>query len=91
MKVQVTLFDKDNRYKPVSAIIEVESVKDFKEHEKEYKTKAIQKICIKRLWTKEDLIKYNYTTCKCRIYDPEKIAELNKRKYEEIKKQRGWK
>ena len=59
--IQVTLFDKQNKHKPVSTLVEVESVKYFN-------TKAIQKICNKRYWTGQDLKKYGYTSVKVRNY-----------------------
>ena len=66
--IQVTLFDKQNKHKPVSTLVEVESVKYFNEHSQEVKTKAIQKICNKRYWTGQDLKKYGYTSVKVRNY-----------------------
>ena len=66
--IQITLFDSNNRYKPVSTLIEVESIKYYKEHKQEIHTKAIQKICAKRQWTARDLLKYNYTKLKARNY-----------------------
>ena len=66
--IQVTLFDKQNRHKPVSTLVEVESIKYFNEHSQEVKTKAIQKICNKRYWTGQDLKKYGYTSVKVRNY-----------------------
>lgn len=66
--IQVTLFDKQNKHKPVSALVEVESVKYYNDHAKEVQTKAIQKICNKRYWTGKDLKKYGYTSIKVRNY-----------------------
>ena len=66
--IQITLFDNNNRYKPISTLIEVESIKYYKEHKQEIHTKAIQKICAKKQWTAKDLLKYNYTKLKARNY-----------------------
>ena len=46
--IQITLFDVTGKYKPISTLIEVESIDYYKEHSKEVKQKAIQKICNKR-------------------------------------------
>ncbi len=69
--LQYTLFDVTGKYKPVSTLVNVESVKYYKEHKREVKRKAIEKICIKRYWTKEDLVRYGYTTSKIRVYTKE--------------------
>ena len=66
--IQITLFDNSNKYKPISTLIEVESIKYYKEHKQEIHTKAIQKICAKRQWTAKDLLKYNYIKLKARNY-----------------------
>lgn len=91
VQLQVTLFDKENRYKPVSTLVNVESIDYYNQHVKEVKQQAIIKICQKRYWTQRELKKYNFTSCKVRIYDKEKIEKENKERYEKIKKERGWK
>ena len=67
--LQITLFDKEGKYKPISTLIQVKSVKYYKEHKSEINQQAIKKICQKRNWTGQDLIKYGYTTLKVRNYD----------------------
>ena len=89
--LQVTLFDKGGHYKPVSTLINVESIEYFKSHREETKIAAVVKICQKRGWTQRDLEKYGYKTCKIRIYDPEKIKEEARIRYEKIKEEKGWK
>lgn len=91
IQLQVTLFDKQNRYKPISTLINVESVAYYNEHSKEVKQRALIKICQQRYWTNKELKKYNYTTCKVRIYDKEKIEKEKKERYEKIKQEKGWK
>lgn len=91
IQLQVTLFDKENKYRPVSTLINVESIAYYKSHAKEIKEQAITKICYKRYWTVRELKKYNYTTCKVRVYDKEKIAKEKEERYEKIKEERGWK
>ena len=66
--IQITLFDVNNKYKPISTLIEVESVQWFREHEKECKLKAIKKICLKRGWTGKQLLDYGYKKIKARNY-----------------------
>lgn len=90
IELQVTLFDTQNRYKPVSTIVKVESIAYFNEHQREVKLEAMKKICLQRYWTGKDLKKYGYTTCKIRVYDKERIARENKERYEKIKEERGW-
>jgi len=76
--LQITLFDKENRYKPISTLIAVESVRYYNEHVKEIKEKGIIKICQKRGWTARELKKYNYLTCKVRVFN--KIETTKERK-----------
>ena len=90
MKVQVTVFSSKG-YKPVSTLVEVPTKEWLKNKGIDYKPKALGKICQKRLWTKADLLyKYGYTKVKMRVYDQEKIKEENEKRYEEIKRERGW-
>ena len=81
MEYQVTLFCRSNKYKPVSAII---NVPDGTERQAII-TKGIQKICAKRLWNKTDLTRYEYTKVRVREYDKDKIAAENAARYEAIK------
>ena len=91
MELQVTLFDKNGKYKPVSTLISVESLEYYHSHAKQIKAKAITYICQKRMWNSTDLKRYGYTTCKVRVYDKERIERENKERYERIKEERGWK
>lgn len=90
MQVQVTLYDRGGRYKPVSTLVTVESEDWFQSHREEVKISGVIKICQKRGWTQKDLEKYNYKTCRMRIYDPEQIKKEAKERYERIKKEKGW-
>ena len=45
IQLQVTLFDKSNKYKPISTIVKVESISYYKEHSQEVRHQAIVKIC----------------------------------------------
>lgn len=90
MQIQVTLFDKQNRYKPVSSLVNIPDLDFYKRYSKEIKKQGIVKICQKRYWTTKDLQRFGYTTCKVRVYDKNKIDKENKERYEKIKKERGW-
>ncbi len=76
--LQYTLFSTTGKYKPVSTLVNVESVKYYNENKREVKQKAVTKICVKRCWTKEDLIKYGYTVSKIRLYTKEGEKKWNK-------------
>lgn len=89
-QVQITLINPEGKYKPISTIIEVPTLKEFNENKKTYQQKAIEKICAKRYWGTAELKKYGFTKVKCREYDKEKIARENAERYEAIKKERGW-
>lgn len=69
--IQVTLFDPNNHYKPVSSLITVESIEVFKTSKAQIAQEGIIKICQKRYWTKKDLKKYGYKECKVRVYKEE--------------------
>lgn len=71
MKAQITLYDKSGKYRPVSCLVPIESAEDLKTNKDDIKNKGIRKIMIQRNWTKRELIKYNYLTCKMRIYNKE--------------------
>lgn len=91
IQIQVTLIDNTNKVKPVSTLVNVDSVSYFKEHKQEIINKGIIRICQQRYWTKRDLQKNNYLTVKTRLYDKERIEKEKKEIYEQIKKERGWK
>ena len=92
MKYQVTLICKTGQYKPMSAIVEHEEV-DLKDKKQKSKVaqKGLEKICIRRGMRSTDLKKYNYSIIKVREYDKDKIAWQNAIRYNEIKKENGWK
>ena len=82
--LQVTLFDITGKYKPISTLIEVESVEYYKEHSKEVKQKAIQKICNQRYLSGKELVKLGYKKIKVRNYTLWK--QIQEKKKEEEKK-----
>lgn len=66
--LQFTLFDVTGKYKPISTLVKVESIKYFKEHKQELKIKAIQQICNQRRLTGKELARLGYTKLKVRNY-----------------------
>lgn len=68
IELQVTLFDVKNEFKPISTLIEVESVEEYKKNPNFYKMKAVQKICNKRYITGKELQEMGYTRIKVRNY-----------------------
>lgn len=70
-KYQVTIYNPDGHYKPISCIVNNEQSDNTnwildKTKRKEIQRKGIIKIAQKRYWTAKDLKKYNYTKCKMR-------------------------
>lgn len=80
--MQLTIFDKEGHYKPISTIVEVESVDYYKANKSKVQSIAIQNICHNRCISFKELQKQGYTVIKAREYDKEKIAEANKKKKE---------
>lgn len=68
MKIQVTLYDKSGKYRPVSTLVKVASEDYFNNNREKVKTEGIKKIMLKRGWTRRELIEYNYLTCRMRVY-----------------------
>lgn len=66
--LQFTLFDVTGRYKPISTLVNVESIKYFKEHEEEVKRQAIQQICNQRRLSGKELTRLGYKRLKIRNY-----------------------
>lgn len=75
MKLQVTLFDKNKKYKPMSTIVEIESMEYYKENKREVQQRAILNIAHQRKTLPQDIIKQGFTQVKVREYDIEKIKE----------------
>ena len=84
MKLQVTLFSSTGKYKPMSTIIEVESMEDYNNKKAEYQKKAILNICHQRKTDWSNLKRDGFTQVKVREYDLEKIAQ--QKKIEQIKR-----
>ena len=80
MKLQVTLFATNGKYKPISTIIEVESMQEYESNKSKYQTKAIANICHNRKTTWSKLKSDSYTSVKVREYDLDKIEQENNQK-----------
>ena len=66
--IQITIFDVTNKYKPISTLIEVESIDYYRQHKEECKRKAYQKICDQRGLTGKELVKMGYRKTAVRNY-----------------------
>lgn len=88
MQIQVTLSTENGKYKPITTLIDVASVKDFNTNQKEYIRKAKIRMCVQRYWDGKDLQKYGYTKLSVRVYDKEKIAKEKEENYWKIKKEK---
>lgn len=88
-QLQVTMMS-NKGYKPVSTLVNVPSVEDFKADPKKYRNEGIIRICAKRSWRASDLKQYGYGEIKMRVYDRDKIEREKAERYEQIKKERGW-
>ena len=84
MKLQITLFSNTGKYKPMSTIVEVESMEDYNNRKSEVQKRAIENICHQRYTTWNNLKKDGFTQIKVREYDLEKIAQ--QKKVEQIKR-----
>ena len=91
IQIQLTLYSESGKYRPMSTIVEVESIAYYNAHKQEILNRAIQRISVQRKMEVWVMKKYGYTKLKARVYDKEKIEQENKERYEQIKKERGWK
>lgn len=80
---QITLLQKENKYRPVSALVRRKEGMTLEEVRKE----GITKICNKRYWGKTELVKYGYTRVVMREYNKEKIEKEKAERYEKIKEE----
>lgn len=91
IQIQLTLYSESGKYRPMSTIVEVESIAYYNAHKQEILNRAIQRISVQRKMDIWVMKKYGYTKLKARVYDKEKIEQENKERYERIKEERGWK
>ena len=79
LKMQITLFDKTGKYKPISTVIEVQDAQDYKARKKEYNLKAVKKMAARRYLTIKELQKQGYTQLKAREYTTEQLEKDRKK------------
>ena len=89
MQVQITLFDKNQVYKPLSTLLEVESFEQAQKIRGELINKAYQKIASKKYMTSSELYDQGYTQAKMREYNQNRIKIENMLKYISKKKQKN--
>ena len=89
-KLQVTMLS-NKGYRPVSTLVDVPSVAEFKADPKKFRDMGVLRICAKRNWKWSDVKNFGYDSeVKMRVYDKEKIEKEKAERYEQIKKERGW-
>lgn len=89
-KLQVTM-NSNKGFRPVSTLVDVPSVKEFKADPLKYRNEGVLKICAKRHWSWTDVKNFGYdSNIRFRVYDKEKIEREKAERYEQIKKERGW-
>ena len=92
MKVQVTIFTKNGKYKPMSIVFSIKEGYDIEENKQPLMQRGLREIATKRGLTVAELRAYGFTYAKVREYDKAKIEKekfitdyLNKRKREKKK------
>lgn len=81
IKIQVTLFHKENKYKPISTIITVDSMEYYNNHKQEEQKRALLNIAHQRKMEPKEILALGYTKIKVREYDIEKIKEQQEQQY----------
>ena len=77
MKVQVTIFTKSGKYKPMSTVFTVADGFDIETHKQQLMQRGLREIAIKRGLTTEQLRAYGFNYAKVREYDKAKIEKEN--------------
>lgn len=69
---QVTIYNEDNKYKPISTIVTIRQQENITlgdtQHKRYVIQQGIQKICNKKYWTTRDMNYYRYTKVRVREY-----------------------
>ena len=69
---QVTIYNEDNKYKPISTIVTIRQQENITlgdtQHKRHVIQQGIQKICNKNYWTARDMNYYRYTKVRVREY-----------------------
>jgi hypothetical protein len=75
MKVQVTIFTKNGKYKPMSTVFTVADGFDIETYKQQLMQRGLREIAIKRGVTTEQLRAYGFNYAKVREYDKAKIEK----------------
>ena len=67
MKIQVTFFCDNGKYKPVVAVVNIPSSYDFYKRKKYWIARARKLVESKRYWSDEDMENFGYTITKAKI------------------------
>ena len=81
IKLQVTFFQKENKYKPISTIVEIDSLEYYNNNKAEVQKRALMNIAHNRKTTPNDLIQQGYTKIKTREYNIEEIKKQQEFKH----------
>ena len=81
IKLQITFFQKENKYKPISTILEIDSLKYYENHKAEIQKRALMNIAHNRKTTPNVLIQQGYTKIKTREYNIEEIKKQQEFKH----------
>lgn len=81
IKLQVTLVHKDNTYRPISTLVEIESMDYYTQHKAEVQRKALEKMAHQRKMLPSEIVKQGFTKVKTREYDIDKIKAEQEYKY----------
>ena len=73
--LQITFFHNENKYKPISTIIKVESLEEYKKDKRKQQIRALENIAHYRKTTPRDLVKQGFTQIKVREYNKQQIQE----------------
>ena len=78
--IQITLFDKQGKYKPISTLVNVESIEWFRENKEKVKREGLQKICNQKMLSGKELMGLGYTRVKMRNYSLWKEIQEGRKK-----------
>ncbi len=81
IKLQVTFFQKENKYKPISTIVEIDSLEYYENNKAEVQKRALLNIAHNRRTTPNNLIQQGYTKIKTREYNIEEIKKQQEFKH----------
>ena len=68
MKLQITLFDKNKKFKPLSTLVDIPNIEYVEGHKKQLINKAYQQIASKKYMLSTELHNDGYTIVKMREY-----------------------